>query len=120
MQNQYYNEMIQLLMGNPEGMRVGTIARAIYNASCDLFDAQAGSRFHQIYTSIRRYLWQQSRRQRSPFRRIKWGTYALRHNFVYQLELTFDEWEDDGPIPKPETRKTPANEPYMLNLFGWT
>ena len=119
MKNQYYNEMVQMLMGNPEGMRVGVMARAIYNASCDLFDSQAGSRFQNIYNTIRRFLWQQSRRQRSPFQRLKWGTYALRRNFVYQLELTFDEWEDDGPVLKPESKKATSNEPYMLNLFGW-
>lgn len=119
MKNQYYNEMVEMLMGNPEGMRVGVIARAIYNASCDLFDTKAGSRFRNIYDTVRRYLWQQSRRKKSPFRRLKWGTYALRRNFVYQLELTFDEWDDDGPLPRKEKPAAAQNEPYMLNLFGW-
>ena len=35
MKNQYYNEMIEMLMAHPNGMRVGLLARTIYNSNCD-------------------------------------------------------------------------------------
>ena len=115
---QYYNEIVEMLMAHTDGMRVGVIARAIYNANCDLFDTLSSVRFKLIYENVQRYLWQQSRLPNSPFRRVKWGTYALRRQFVCQLELVFDEWEDDGPVHRPEEKpKEPA--PQMLNLFGW-
>ena len=114
----YYNELVEMLMTHADGMRVGMIARALYNANCDLFDTLSSVRFKLIYETVQRYLWQQSRLSNSPFKRVKWGTYALRRHFVHQLELVFDEWEDDGPVHRPE-EKAKTQEPKMLNLFGW-
>ena len=117
MKNQYYNEMVEMLLKRPDGMRLGAIARTIYNSSCDLFDLEGSRRFAKIYSSVGRYLWTQSRRKKSPFERRSWGTYALRPRFVYQLELTFDEWDDELPPRQQAEYKPKRPEPIMLSLF---
>ena len=121
MKNQYYNEMVQLLMDHPKGMRVGVMARIIYNSNCDLFDTDAKGRFRKIYESVKRYLWTQSRQKHSPFERLKWGTYGLRKNFVFQLELAFDDWDEESIDLKKmqnEPRASKNPEAYMLDMFA--
>ncbi len=104
MKNLYYNELVHILMANPDGLRVGKIARHIYNSDVDLFDCNAIGKFGKIHRELQRYLWTQSRKKRSPFERRSWGIYAVRRNFVYQLELTFDDWDDEGLVLE-DTRK---------------
>lgn len=121
MKNQYYNEMVEMLMAHPNGMRVGLMARTIYNSNCDLFDTDAARRFKKIYDSVKRYLWTQSRHKHSPFERRKWGTYALKKNFVFQLELAFDDWDSDNiDLKKVYKEAPPSKNPkaYMLDLFA--
>ena len=107
-----------MLMHHEEGMRLGTIARALYNKDCDLFDPEAEGKFQRIYTSVKRFLWTQSRLKRSPFERRKWGTYALRHRFVVQLELSFDDWEDEGIVLPPKKETPPPPRAYLLDLVA--
>lgn len=111
-----------LLRAEPEGMRLGTIARNIYNRDCDLFDPDAEGKFMRIYRSVKRFLWYQSRLKRSPFSRNRWGYYGLRRSFAQQLELCFDDWEEEGIIlPDPAPKETQKPElPLMQDLFaGW-
>ena len=119
MKNLYYNNLVEMLMRNADGMRLGSIVRALYNQDCDLFDPEAEGKFQRIYTSVKRFLWTQRRLRRSPFERRRWGTYALRRHFVVQLELCFDDWEDEGIVLPEKAAPEPPAKPaaYMLDLF---
>ena len=112
MKNQYYNDIVEMLLkSESDGMRLGAIARNIYNKDCDLFDPDAEGKFMRIYRSVKRFLWYQSRLKRSPFSRNRWGYYGLRRSFAQQLELCFDDWEEEGivlpepaPVEQPKSR----------------
>ena len=109
-----------MLMKHPEGLRVGHIARILYNNHCDLFSTTAETEFGNIYRSTRFYLWQQSRKKFSPFERKKWGIYALRNQFVMQLELVFDEWNEEMAISPPKSHTDKRDEKIqfvMKDLF---
>ena len=112
MKNIYYNQIIDILLHNNEGLKVKAIVQRIYNENCSLFDDKD---FHtRLYTSIRQYLWRQSRIKKSPFCRNKWGTYSIKKQFALQLELCFDDWSYDS-IEEPESK---AAEKYIqLSLF---
>ena len=114
MNNAYYNQLIELLTYKPEGMKVCNIARCIYNSHCTLFDD--GHLYRQIHSTVRQYLWKQSKLKNSPFKSVsnQWGVYAITKSFVAQLELCFDNWEYDV-IEKRKPQPAPA--PQMLNLF---
>lgn len=116
MNNLYYNQMVELMLTHPEGIRVGHLSRAIYNANCDLFTPNASSLFRNIHQQVYQYLWREQRKQKSPFLRLRWGVYALRPHFVMQLELCFDDWDQDVVT---RTEKVAEAEPlaYMRNLF---
>ena len=119
MKNLYYNDMVAVLMKNPEGMKVRKIARYIYNNDVSLFDFDAAAKFLKIHKSVQQFLWVQSRKRHSPFERKGWGTYALKQHFVVQLELEFEDWEDDDIViekaPKP---KKVAEDYLMRDLFA--
>jgi hypothetical protein len=120
MKNAHYNEMVRLLMDNPDGLKVRKIARCIYNGEVSLFDSDAGEKFQKIHKSVSRFLWTQSQRKRSPFERRGWGTYALKPKFVVQLELTFDDWEDEDIIieHQPKVRRVAEDNSLMSDLFA--
>ena len=120
MKNAHYNEMVRLLMDNPDGLKVRKIARCIYNGEVSLFDNDAGRKFQIIHSSVSRFLWTQSRKKRSPFERRGWGIYALKHHFVVQLELTFDDWDDEDIIIEHQTkaRRAPEDNSLMKDLFA--
>jgi hypothetical protein len=120
MKNAHYNEMVRLLMDNPEGLRIRKIARYIYNGEVNLFDLDAGAKFRKIHSSVARFLWTQSRRKRSPFERRGWGKYALKPKFVVQLELTFDDWDDEDLDTERlrQPKRSEAAESLMNDLFA--
>ena len=120
MKNSYYNELVHILMANPQGVRVGKIARHIYNSDVDLFDRDTNNKFSRIHAELQRYLWTQSRKKRSPFERVGWGLYGLKRPFVVQLELTFEDWDDEGLIlDDPDNKKKGAgNKTLMNDLFA--
>ena len=120
MKNSYYNELVHILMANPQGVRVGKIARHIYNSDVDLFDRDTNNKFSRIHAELQRYLWTQSRKKRSPFERVGWGLYGLKRPFVVQLELTFDDWDDEDLDPSrlQRPKKSEAAEPLMQDLFA--
>ena len=120
MNNLFYNEMIELLTRHPKGLRVGNIARALYNNHCDLFSGSSDLDFINIYRSIRFFLWQNSRNSMSPFERKGWGIYALRKTFVAQQNLTFEDFEGEIPIPKDKEEPLvhrSSQKVYMPDLF---
>lgn len=116
MNNLYYNQMVELLLAHPDGIRVGHLSRAIYNENCDLFTPNASGLFRDIHQQVYQYLWREQRKRQSPFLRLRWGVYALRPHFVMQLELCFDDWDQDVVT---RTDKVAEPEPlaYMRNLF---
>ena len=119
MKNSHYNEMVRLLLDNPEGLRIRKIARCIYNGEVNLFDLDAAEKFRKIHTSVSRFLWTQSRRKHSPFERKSWGKYALKRHFVVQMELTFDDWDDEDIVLERQPRIKAAEPAYRMNdLFG--
>lgn len=122
MKNLYYNDMVEMLMSHPDGLRLRHIARVIYNSHCDLFDtAQGMGRYERIYGTVSRFLWSESRKQLSPFERRQWGLYALRRHFVVQLELCFDDWEDEGvdlSTPARAGARQSRQNLGMQDLFG--
>lgn len=117
-ENRYYKEMIDILLRHPEGVRVGALARAIYNNNCDLFHPETQTLFESIRRSTYSHLWRNSRNKRDPFVRKSWGVYALSKHFVRQLELCFDDWDD--PMKPSPRQKTPKPDPYagMRDIFA--
>ncbi len=115
MKNTYYNQIIELLSNRPDGMKPCKIARHIYNSHCGLFEEK--NLYPQIYSSVRRFLWEQSHKNESPFshKNNEWGVYTLKKSFVTQLELVFDNWEYD--IVQESKKK--AKQKEEPNLFGW-
>lgn len=117
--NEYYNQLVEILMAQPEGMRLGNVARAIYNSHCNLFEASNEALYREIYNVVARHLYRESRKRTSPFMRTKWGWYALRQNFVVQLELPFDAWDDEDITlpPRQPQQAAPKPQAYMRDLF---
>lgn len=117
MKNAYYQQTIELLTDKPEGMKLCNIARNIYNSHCNLFEDP--NLYHQIYTQLKRFLWVQSRRERSPFRAVdnRWGFYRLKKSFAYQFELPFDDFTYDIVQPRPSTPTHNTVKTQQLSLF---
>ncbi len=109
---------MELLSQKPEGMKLCNISRCIYNTNCNLFDD--GHKYKQIYSSVKRFLWNQSKLKNSPFQSVanQWGHYAIKHSFAHQLELCFDTWEYDVVEEKPVVQKAPEQINFtQLELF---
>lgn len=118
MNNLYYNQMMDILLAHPEGVRVGNLTRAIYNSNCSLFTPDAAELLRQIHRQVYSFLWREQRKRHSPFLRTRWGYYALRPHFVVQLELCFDDFEGES-IPKVQKEEEHASAPeaYMCDMF---
>jgi len=118
MKNLHYNHIVENLIDNPEGLRIRAIARSIYNSEVDIFTPNAGARFKEIHKSVQQFLWRQSKLKKSPFERTAWGKYALKHNFVIQLELEFEDWEDQDIIIPPQiNEKKHIAAEHMNDMF---
>lgn len=115
MKNVYYQQTIELLSERPEGMKLCNIARIIYNTHCGLFEDP--NLYQHIYTQLKRFLWVQSRRERSPFRSVdnRWGYYRLRRSFSFQFELPFDDFQYDIVQPHPTSSRNTKTQ--QLSLF---
>ncbi len=86
MKNEYYRDIINILLEKgSEGDTARNIARLIYNHHYGLFETEVV--FHDIHQRVRLFLWNQSRKQGSPFMRIGWATYCLRPDFAVQLDF---------------------------------
>lgn len=115
MDNNYYNQTIELLAGRPEGMKLCKIARNIYNMNNDLFADE--NLYLQIYGQLRNFLYRQSKLKHSPFKACdKWGYYGIRRSAAIQFELPFDDFTYDGIEPKKTAKPVKVEQP---NLFGW-
>ena len=114
MNNVYYKQTIQLLIGKPEGMKLCNIASNLYNMNNTLFSSN--NLYDEIYKELRRFLWRQSKQKQSPFMSCRWGYYGIKKSVAVQFELPFDDFQYDTI----EERKTA--EPQVVqqpNLFNW-
>ncbi len=97
MKSKYYDDIVAVLLEHPKGMRVGDIARHIFNQQCNLFTSEPERLYLTIYDSVRHYLWKQSARRSSVFRHARWGRYALRRHYAKQLQLVFKDPSSSVP-----------------------
>ena len=87
--NIYHRDIIEILLEcGREGLRIKNIARRIYNRHVDFFVHDV--EYSEIRDNVGRYLWEQSRRNESPFLRTRYGTYAIKADFAIQLDLFLD------------------------------
>jgi len=115
MNNNYYNQTVQLLTGKPEGMKLCNIARVIYNNNTSLFADE--KLYLQIYSQLKRFLWTQSKMKHSPFQSAdKWGYYRIKRSYAIQFELPFDDFQYDVVETKKAVKPVKVEQP---NLFGW-
>ncbi len=89
MNNIYYREIIELLLSHrEEGMKVGAIARTIYNAHIDIFNPDFT--YEKILNKINFYLWKQVHCKDSLFEQEVRGYYKLKPSIAIQLDLFED------------------------------
>lgn len=121
MQNVYHGEIMQLLLRcGRGGMRVADISRYVYNIHAGLFNSDLT--FEALHQTLRCYLWRQSNIRRSPFRKVKYGVYAIKDDMALQLDFCFDqpvEYKEEEPeVLKVETTGNDEhNDPRQLLLF---
>ena len=109
MKNVYHSDIMNLLIRQgAEGMRVKAIAKRVYNMHADLFNLNLS--YTDLRCQISSYLWKQSRRRESVFRRIRYGTYALRSDVAVQLDLFWD-------APEYHIKETRHNVPRHTQLM---
>lgn len=112
MKNIYHRDLLEILSlrGN-KGLGLKQIARLVYNRHVGLFVAPLS--YRQVYQNVRFYLWAQSKRPASPFRKgMQRGCYALKPNLGNQMELHFDS--NPHPHAQDTERKRPDTDGPML------
>ena len=115
MNNIYHRDIIEILLEcGREGLRIKNIARRIYNRHADFFVTDID--YSEIRDSIGHYLWEQSRRNESPFLRTRYGTYAIKADFAIQLDLFLDN-ALRGEIRKEPVKPLPNPHHIQLELF---
>ena len=116
MNNIYHRDIIEILLERGrEGLRVKNIARRIYNRHIDFFVHDVD--YSEIRNSVGRYLWEQGRRQESPFTRTRYGTYAIKADFAIQLDLFLD-LSPRSEAHKEQSRTTTYPRHVQLELFA--
>lgn len=115
MNNIYHRDIIEILLEcGREGLRIKNIARRIYNRHVDFFVSDID--YSEIRDNVGRYLWEQSRRNESPFHRTRYGTYAIKADFAIQLDLFLDN-AFRSEIRKELTKPQPNPHHVQLELF---
>lgn len=95
-----------------EGMHVSQLTRMVFNLHVNFFDQQLN--YRKLHNYIRFYLWRQSNMRRSPFKRIRYGYYALKSDIAVQLDIPFDDsYIDEEPTTQPEV---PVHKIEQLEL----
>ena len=89
MKEPYYNQLIEIMLQKPKGMKLSAIARNIYNLNSGLFEAP--ELYEEIYHMTKQYLYRECKKKGSVFKSVsgKWGYYAIRPHYVKQLKLRF-------------------------------
>lgn len=89
MKEVYYNQLVEILLQKPKGMRLSVIATNIYNLNAGLFSSS--ELYDEIYKTIKQFLYRESKKRKSIFVHVpdKWGYYAIRRKQARQLRLKF-------------------------------
>lgn len=115
MNNIYHRDIIEILLEcGREGLRIKNIARRIYNRHIDFFVSDVD--YSDIRNNVGRYLWEQSRRNESPFLRTRYGTYAIKPDFAIQLDLFLDN-AIRAEVHKEPAKPMPNLHHIQLELF---
>lgn len=105
MKNIYHHDIMNMLTrSGAEGMNVKQIARLLYNEYAGFFEQDVV--YDKIYTSVRRYLWGQSKMRRSPIIWLHRGQYALRQDIAVQLDFLIDLITDEQEEKEQQKPKT--------------
>jgi len=114
MNHKYYRQIVELLALRPEGLKVSTIAKNIYNQEGNLFADE--DHYDKLYESIRQFLWQQTQKKHSQFITVdgKRGYYKLRTNYSVQTEFQF---ASEDIIESLADNKKNENQEGQLSLF---
>ncbi len=116
MKNVYHSDITQLLLRcGRSGMRVADISKYVYNLHAEFFDDQLT--FDALHQTLRCYLWRQSNLRRSPFRRVKYGVYAIKDDMAIQLDFCFDQPAEPVEFEElrlDETKTFPTNSRQLL------
>lgn len=104
-----------LLSCGKEGMRLCHIASKVYNKHASLFNRDLD--YEALRRSMGIYLWRQSRRPESPFRRNGYGIYSIKPDIAVQLDLFWNyEENQDMHIPEPEEKHSAG----VVQLEFWS
>ena len=115
MKNIYHRDIIEILLEcGREGLRIKNIARRIYNRHADFFVRDL--EYSEIRDAVGHYLWEQSKRNESPFFRTRYGTYAMKADFAIQLDLFLDN-AIRTEIHKEQIKPQPNPHHVQLELF---
>jgi len=104
MNNRYHRDIMEILLScGREGMKLRRLAAAVYNRHVDIFERELD--YESLHRSLGLYLWRQSHRHESPFRRNAYGIYSIKPDVAVQLDLFWnltpaeELTETNHPIP---------------------
>ncbi len=91
MERKYHNQLVEILLLKPKGLKLSAIAANLYNANSGLFAEE--DLYERIYWQTKRYLYRESKKKNSIFKSVsgKWGYYAIKPHYVKQLKIQFKE-----------------------------
>jgi len=113
--NIYHRDIVEILLEcGREGLRIKNIARRIYNRHADFFVRDL--EYSEIRDAVGHYLWEQSKRNESPFFRTRYGTYAMKADFAIQLDLFLDN-AIRSEIRKEQAKPLASPHHVQLELF---
>ncbi len=116
MKNAYYQDIVNLLLDSgDDGLKVYNLARHVYNRHCGLFAGDI--RFRSIHNQVQSYLSKQITRPHSPFRRLRWGWYAIKPDYAVQLDFSFEPCYDSPREEEKKSRAKKAPDPIQLTFF---
>lgn len=117
MNNSYHRDIMEILLEcGSGGLKLHRISKKIYNRHADLFATDVN--YEAMYSSIRSYLWKQSKRRESPFTRNTHGIYAIKPDVAIQLDLFWDNIvPSDEEDAEAETIKQEGPQYIQMELF---
>ena len=116
MNNIFYRDLIELLLPfGKEGLKLSMIVNHVYNLHADLFNKSI--KHEDIYKVVGSFLWKQSQKRESPFKRNSYGVYSIKPDVAVQLDLFWDLPEDlNGQVE--ERPKVDVKKGRQMNLFN--
>lgn len=91
MERKYYNQLVEILLLKPKGLKLSAIAAYLYNVNSGLWVEEG--LYERIYWQTKRYLYRESKKRGSIFKSVngKWGYYAIKPHYARQLRIQFKE-----------------------------